>query len=747
MRLLRAYSRLSLRWKILIPFLVVSVCVSLGGALALGRSLEAQVYSQAEAEVQKEARLTALYLEREQAHMLSQLTIAVEEGKWLTANGASFTDVLAQVDIPAVMQMLGVFGESVMNADFVKIVGGDGNTLLDLNGSLLLGRHLEDASLVQRAVAGTNCGEIITTSDGKSAYLAAAASLPSLGTLASVIILGTKIDQDLLAEMGLATSARVVYTDTGIVAASGAKYGDGNWLEVLTGQSAGRLTVADEEYLTASAPVNVDGNTSSVRVATVLPLDSLAAQTRGDWTRAWLIFAAGAAVLLLAGLVITRQVVNPVQQLTAVTGRVKDGDFDARIDVRREDEIGELAQAFNLMGAELKSRNERLTESFNEVKRLSETDALTGLLNHRTITERMGQEVARAQRYGGRFGVVIIDLDDFKLLNDTYGHPVGDEALRRIARLLLTNTRAVDAVGRHGGDEFMLVMPECGPLELTGAAEKLQAALAQTTFEAPDGSHVPLKMSLGLACYPEDGHDVNTLIALADANLYLSKSRGGGTATGGQIDNMTPDDVTIFGMLGSLVTIVDNKDRYTRRHSENVTELALSLGETMGLSEESQRVLRVAGLLHDIGKIGVPDRILRKPGRVTDEEYEVIKQHTLLGDAIIAAIPDLAEIRAAVVAHHERYDGAGYPSRLRGESIPLLGRILAVADSYAAMVTDRPYRKALTREGAVAELVAGRGTQFDPACVDAFLQVLSSADETSAVEGRAGRRAGLANSV
>jgi diguanylate cyclase (GGDEF)-like protein/putative nucleotidyltransferase with HDIG domain len=386
------------------------------------------------------------------------------------------------------------------------------------------------------------------------------------------------------------------------------------------------------------------------------------------------------------------------------------------------------------MGEELKARDTRLAESFSEVRRLSETDALTGLLNHRMINERLAQEVARAQRYGGRFGLIIIDLDNFKLLNDTYGHPVGDEALRGFGRLLVGQMREVDSVGRHGGDEFMVVLPECGPIEIAGAAEKLRSVLSENPLEAPDGSLVPMKMSLGVACYPEDGQDVNTLIALADANLYLSKSRGGGTVTGAQIDDLSPEDITVYGMLGALVTIVDNKDRYTRHHSEEVTDFAISLGKELGLSDESQKVLRVAGLLHDIGKIGVPDRILRKPGRLTADEYETIKQHTLIGDAIVAAIPDLAEVRTAVLAHHERYDGHGYPNQLAGEEIPLLGRILAVTDAYSAMITDRPYRKALTVEEALAELVDGKGTQFDPRCVDAF--IMSRRESNEALSAR-----------
>jgi diguanylate cyclase (GGDEF)-like protein/putative nucleotidyltransferase with HDIG domain len=413
---------------------------------------------------------------------------------------------------------------------------------------------------------------------------------------------------------------------------------------------------------------------------------------------------------------------------------VKDGEFDTRIKVKGDDEIGNLARAFNTMSQELETRDARLTETFNEVKKLSEIDPLTGLLNHRMITEQIGRELARAKRYRSRFGLMVMDLDNFKLLNDTYGHPVGDDALRQISRLLVEHSRRVDSIGRHGGDEFMLVLPECGPAEMTGAAEKLQSVFAETGFRAPDGSVVPIKASIGVACYPADGDDMNTLIALADAHLYLSKSQGGGTVTGAQMEDVSAEDLGAFGILGSLVTVVDNKDRYTRHHSEEVTNIALSIASTLGLSEQSQRVLRVAGLLHDIGKIGVPDRILRKPGSLTDEEYAVIKQHSVLGDAIIAAVPDLDEIRAVVLSHHERYDGRGYPNGAKGDKIPLMARILAVADAYSAMVTDRPYRKALSNEEAIAELVAGRGSQFDPDCVDAFSKATEDSDKLLAAD-------------
>lgn len=729
---LKSYSKLSLRWKILLPFLGLSLLVSFMVSYLLGRSLEGRIYDQAGEEVGHEAMLAASYLEREQAYLVSSLRISVQEAVLLRGSEASVGEAMASFGSAALPEVLGFGSDSAANVDLVKVTGPQGETYFEVHGDMLADRTLDDGDLITRVLAGESIGTLLATTDRGSAYLVGAAPLPVSATETGVLMVGTKIDQAMLASIGLPERTLFAFTDEGIIACSeyAGRYDERAWTKAIQTTNEGSVEVNDSRYMLASEHLDAEGKPSPVRLAVAVTVDSLVAEARGDWRLAWLAFAGGAVFLTGVGLFITGRLVRPVRRLTAATARLKGGEFDTHIEIDSKDEIGELAKAFNVMSEELAIRDARLTESFNEVKRLSELDALTGLLNHRVITEQMNRELARAKRYSGRFGVMVMDVDNFKLLNDTYGHPAGDDALRQISRLLAEQSREADSVGRHGGDEFMLVLPECGPAEMIGAAEKLRSVLAETGFHAPDGNVVPITMSIGIACYPDDGDDVNTLIALADANLYLSKSQGGGTVTGAQIEDMSAEDVSAFGMLGSLVTIVDNKDRYTRHHSEEVTELALSIAGALGLSDESQRVLRVAGLLHDIGKIGVPDRILRKPGRLTDEEYEVIKNHSVLGDAIIAAIPDLGEIRAAVLAHHERYDGRGYPNGLRGDRIPLMARILGVADAYSAMTTDRPYRKALSREAAFAELIAGKGGQFDPECVDAFLEALEKTDKT-----------------
>jgi HD-GYP domain-containing protein (c-di-GMP phosphodiesterase class II) len=251
-----------------------------------------------------------------------------------------------------------------------------------------------------------------------------------------------------------------------------------------------------------------------------------------------------------------------------------------------------------------------------------------------------------------------------------------------------------------------------------------------------DGRRLPLSISCGLAVYPAMAESQHELLALADMNLYESKISGGAIMGGEEPAAEDPRSVGGFSALDALVTAVDKRDRYTRKHSEDVTDYSLMIAEELGLSEDTTRTLRVAGLLHDLGKIGIPDAILRKPGRLTDEEHEVMKQHPVLGWLIVSAIPSLSETLPAIRHHHERYDGRGYPDALSGEEIPLLGRLMAVADAFSAMTTDRPYRKGMACEDAIAELRRGRGSQWDPELVDAFLRALGTRSNNPSADAR-----------
>ncbi|BCM92907.1 cyclic di-GMP phosphodiesterase response regulator RpfG [Abditibacteriota bacterium] len=356
----------------------------------------------------------------------------------------------------------------------------------------------------------------------------------------------------------------------------------------------------------------------------------------------------------------------------------------------------------------------------------ADRDSVTGLLNHRAIHERLQTELERAARSNRPLAVIMMDLNNFKLFNDTYGHPVGDQVLKRVALALGSKCRKFDVLGRYGGDEFIAVLPETDlPLAMVVAQRwRERMELEGFHFVGDEERVIPVSLSFGIATYPADSTNRFELISVADANLYSAKlsDRGIVASSENQRQNRQLKTESSFDVLEAMVTAVDNKDAYTRRHSEDVTEFALWIAEEMGLSQATQRIVRLAGLLHDVGKIGVPESVLKKPGRLTSEEFDIMKQHAQFGAFIVGGVPGMEEILPGVRSHHERFDGHGYPDGLAGEAIPFLGRLLAVADAFSAMTTSRPYRQALEWKAALKEIEANIGTQFDPQMANAFLR-------------------------
>ena len=349
-------------------------------------------------------------------------------------------------------------------------------------------------------------------------------------------------------------------------------------------------------------------------------------------------------------------------------------------------------------------------------------DPLTGLINHRAFHKRLEEQSEAARREGRPLGLLLLDLNDFKFFNDAYGHLAGDDVLRRVAEALRAVCRAGDVLARFGGDEFALLMPGAGPDEAARAAGLLRQSVARVGYRPPGhDTPIPLRLSIGTACAPTDGSGRVALLEAADARLRVAQSGGDDEGQAMRLRRGLTRSVEGFSMLDALVTAVDNKDRYTRRHSEDVLAYSVCIARALGMDAQTQHVVEVAALLHDVGKIGVPDAILRKPGRLTDDEFAAVKQHPLMGSAIVGAVPGFDETLDAVRHHHERWDGEGYPFGLCGAEIPLLARLMAVADAYSAMTTDRPYRKGMEPARARRLLEEGAGTQWDPACVAAFL--------------------------
>jgi diguanylate cyclase (GGDEF)-like protein/PAS domain S-box-containing protein/putative nucleotidyltransferase with HDIG domain len=390
-----------------------------------------------------------------------------------------------------------------------------------------------------------------------------------------------------------------------------------------------------------------------------------------------------------------------------------------------------------LLLQELDRKNKELTE-------LSITDGLTKLFNHRFLQERFDYEFGRAKRYGQTLSCLLIDIDFFKKINDSYGHQFGDCVLRDLSRLLKENSRETDICGRYGGEEFMIVTAQ--PLEdAIKFAHKLHSAIGNYPFS--DGkTTIKVTISVGISDYRSEIKTKQEMIERADNALYQAKHDGRNTIRQWKEKNNEEDKTidpkaiqnlkdrfnelteevrtTYIESTNALVNAIDAKDHYTREHSQNVANYATELSKALNLPDKMVESIRNAALLHDVGKIGIAQEILLKNGSLTNEEFEVMKRHPVIGINILKDVKFLEKEQPIILHHHERFDGKGYPHGLKGFEIPLGARILAVVDAYDAMTTDRPYRKALTKEVAIEELKKGIGKQFSEELVGVFINTL-----------------------
>jgi diguanylate cyclase (GGDEF)-like protein/putative nucleotidyltransferase with HDIG domain len=357
--------------------------------------------------------------------------------------------------------------------------------------------------------------------------------------------------------------------------------------------------------------------------------------------------------------------------------------------------------------------------------KLALTDPLTGLGNHRHFHERLQRELLDAQDRGTALTLCLIDIDDFKGINDRFGHPTGDRVLSQLASRLRQGGEAF----RLGGDEFALLLPGEHASGAFAAAKAVVGRLSGPAVE-PVGR---LTVSAGVATFPSQGVARDELIRLADSALYWAKEHGKNQVRVyrpdvvelAELKRLTagPDRAARFRAAASLARAVDERDAYTGHHSQRVAQLAARLAERLGADDEQVELTRVAASLHDLGKLAIPEEILRKPGPLTEPERLVLQRHPQIGFQMLESL-GVDPIAEWVRHHHERWDGRGYPDGLPGEEIPLGARIIFVADAFDAMTSDRVYRARLSEIEAIEELERNAGTQFDPAVVAALAEEL-----------------------
>jgi diguanylate cyclase (GGDEF)-like protein len=353
--------------------------------------------------------------------------------------------------------------------------------------------------------------------------------------------------------------------------------------------------------------------------------------------------------------------------------------------------------------------------------RLALTDPLTNLGNHRHFHERLARELEHALRSSKQLALCLVDIDDFKQVNDRFGHPEGDRVLSQVA----TRLRQSGEAFRLGGDEFAVLLPGFDAREALRAANSIVERISRLDF-AELG---PVSVSAGIALAPQHARERDELLRLVDSALYRAKEGGKNRAELYRPDVIelaelkrlagAKDRAAQLRAAATLASAVDARDVYTGSHSERVAELAVRLAARIGLPREELELTRLAGNLHDLGKLLLPEKVLHKPTPLTEPEWSVLKEHAALGSRMLESL-GIGSVAEWVLHHHERWDGKGYPDGLAGTDIPLGARILFVADAFDAMTSDALYGKASSSEDALAEVVLCAGTQFDPAVVEAL---------------------------
>ncbi len=403
----------------------------------------------------------------------------------------------------------------------------------------------------------------------------------------------------------------------------------------------------------------------------------------------------------------------------------------------------------------LKNLNKQLLESNKQLKKMSLVDQQTGLYNHKFLSEAIEGEFVRSKKFGYSFSVMLLDIDYFKSINDTYGHAIGDMVIKQFSKLLKKLSRKEDLIVRYGGAEFVIISSDTDRLTALSMASRMLNAINLYNFGTKK-RFIKLKVSIGISAFPADialrGIDV---VNNADHALNIAKEEGGNrvkchfetlmksiskkrhkkyrttiSSLKNKLGKLTKKaNESLVEAIFALARTIELKDHCTGEHVEKTCYYATEIARNLGLTYEDIELVRKAAMLHDLGKVGISDKILQKKSKLTKHEFEIIKKHARIAADILRPIKFLRDLIPLIVYHHERWDGKGYPDGLKADETPIGARIIAVADVFQALMSDRPYRKAFNKKTAVNIITEGSGTQFDPKVVEAFLDILKKEEK------------------
>ncbi|GAB6169476.1 diguanylate cyclase [Clostridium carnis] len=370
-------------------------------------------------------------------------------------------------------------------------------------------------------------------------------------------------------------------------------------------------------------------------------------------------------------------------------------------------------------------------DHIKKLESLANEDGLTEVYNHRYFHDALKEKIMISDKTGKPVSMIFIDIDYFKHYNDLYGHQKGDEVLKVIGKLLKDNFKKSDVVARYGGEEFSVILPNTEEKEAVEIADYIRLKIENTKFygeeNQPNGK---ITVSMGISVYPSKSKSDVELIKSADDALYRAKffNKNRVETYTSILDEMKKDieekDIELVTSIKTLISVINAKDRYTYAHCERLVFFSRLLADKLNLKEEDKNILVYGAYMHDIGKINTDKEILIKKMPLTKEEWEILKQHPQDGVDIISPVKSLENIAPLILHHHEKYDGTGYPSGLKGEEIPYLARVLTVVDSFDAMTSNRPYNKRKTYDEGIKELIRCSGTQFDSKIVKVFIELI-----------------------